>query len=262
MAITFPNLVVKDTTNGLFYNASIAGQWFNFKAGEVKFALGRYDIRCKDFIVLSFDVPLSELPTLGDTFDCSEFYSPSDSRHKETSMSEKVSKPGDLDKFVPSKTSLPNFTAQSNDTTVAAKVTETVAQLENIPEALITFETFMKENAKIVGEMPKWKKEAYKVVPDELEIDPKDGIVMHHVPPPQAYKDADVKHPSHYTSHPSGVECISIVQHHNFNTGNAMKYLWRAGLKVPQGKNEVEAAIKDLSKAKEYIEFEIRRLTT
>lgn len=257
MAITFPNLVVKDTTNGLFYNASIAGQWFNFKAGEVKFALGRYDIRCKDFIVLSFDVPLSELPTLGDTFDCSEFYSPSDSRHKETSMSEKVSKPGDLDKFVPSKTSTLEAVVQATHSNMDAHI-QAVKEVTQAAE----FNKFLDDNSRAVEKMPKWKQEAYKVVPDELEIDPKDGIVMHHVPPPQAYKDADVKHPKHYTSHPSGVECISIVQHHNFNTGNAMKYLWRAGLKVPSGQHEKDAAVKDLSKAKEYIELEIRRLTT
>lgn len=64
-----------------------------------------------------------------------------------------------------------------------------------------------------------------------------------------------VKHPSHYTSHPSGVECIDIVQHHNFNIGNAIKYLWRNGLK------DADAQIQDLQKAIQYIEFEIKRLS-
>ena len=40
-----------------------------------------------------------------------------------------------------------------------------------------------------------------------------------------------VNHPSHYCSHPSGVECITIVRHYDFNIGSAMKYLWRHGLK-------------------------------
>ena len=40
-----------------------------------------------------------------------------------------------------------------------------------------------------------------------------------------------VNHPRHYTSDPSGVECIQITRHRNFNIGNAFKYLWRAGLK-------------------------------
>lgn len=64
-----------------------------------------------------------------------------------------------------------------------------------------------------------------------------------------------VNHPSHYTSHPSGVECITITQHHNFCTGNAIKYLWRAGLKDP------ELTVQDLEKAKWYIQAEIDRLS-
>lgn len=40
-----------------------------------------------------------------------------------------------------------------------------------------------------------------------------------------------VNHPKHYNDHPSGVECIDIVEHYNFNLGNAIKYIWRAGLK-------------------------------
>jgi hypothetical protein len=40
-----------------------------------------------------------------------------------------------------------------------------------------------------------------------------------------------VNHPSHYTSHPSGIEAIQITEHMSFLMGNAMKYLWRADLK-------------------------------
>lgn len=40
-----------------------------------------------------------------------------------------------------------------------------------------------------------------------------------------------VDHPTHYTSHTSGVECVDIAEHLGFNLGNALKYLWRAGLK-------------------------------
>lgn len=60
-----------------------------------------------------------------------------------------------------------------------------------------------------------------------------------------------VDHPPHYNRHPSGVECIDIVQHMGFNVGNAIKYLWRADHK---GKD-----LEDLDKAKRYIEFEIAR---
>ncbi|GGW89313.1 DUF3310 domain-containing protein [Streptomyces noursei] len=58
--------------------------------------------------------------------------------------------------------------------------------------------------------------------------------------------------PDHYTGHPSGVECIEIVKHMNFPLGNAVKYIWRAGLK--------DDAITDLEKAKRYIEIEIERI--
>ena len=64
-----------------------------------------------------------------------------------------------------------------------------------------------------------------------------------------------VNHPPHYGSHPSGVECIRIVEHMTFNVGNAMKYLWRAGLK--DGTTEIE----DLKKAAWYVNREIERLS-
>jgi|CXWL01.1.fsa_nt_gi hypothetical protein len=40
-----------------------------------------------------------------------------------------------------------------------------------------------------------------------------------------------VNHPPHYTAHPSGVECIEIVERLGFCAGNMVKYVWRAGLK-------------------------------
>ena len=63
-----------------------------------------------------------------------------------------------------------------------------------------------------------------------------------------------VSHPSHYTSHPSGVECIQITRHYNFNIGNAIKYLWRNGLK------DEDAQIQDLEKAIWYIQDYIKTL--
>ena len=62
-----------------------------------------------------------------------------------------------------------------------------------------------------------------------------------------------VNHPPHYGSHPSGVECITIVEHMNFNVGNVIKYVWRAGLKPGVD------AIEDLKKARWYLEREISR---
>ena len=55
----------------------------------------------------------------------------------------------------------------------------------------------------------------------------------------------------HYNNHPSGVECITIVEHMNFCCGNAVKYIWRAGLKGDE--------IEDLKKARYYIDREIAR---
>lgn len=65
-----------------------------------------------------------------------------------------------------------------------------------------------------------------------------------------------VNHPKHYTSHPSGVECITITEHYNFCVGNAIKYLWRNGLKDDEG----SSSVKDLKKAIWYINREIENL--
>ena len=59
-----------------------------------------------------------------------------------------------------------------------------------------------------------------------------------------------VNHPKHYTAHPSGIECIEVVEHYGFCIGNAIKYLWRAGLKGD--------AVEDLKKARWYLDREIQ----
>lgn len=63
-----------------------------------------------------------------------------------------------------------------------------------------------------------------------------------------------VNHPPHYGSHPSGVECITVTEHMSFNLGNAVKYIWRAGLKSDDAKT-------DLEKARWYVEREIGRVS-
>ena len=70
-----------------------------------------------------------------------------------------------------------------------------------------------------------------------------------------------VSKPSHYCSHPSGIECIEVTEHMNFCIGNAIKYLWRAGLKQEEGLEQQIKTIQDLSKAVWYIEREIERIT-
>lgn len=58
-----------------------------------------------------------------------------------------------------------------------------------------------------------------------------------------------VNHPPHYKNHPSGIECIEITRHMEFNIGNAIKYLWRY-----KDKNGIE----DLKKAIFYIQDQIK----
>lgn len=60
-----------------------------------------------------------------------------------------------------------------------------------------------------------------------------------------------INNPTHYTSHPSGIECIQITEHMSFNLGNAIKYLWRA--------DEKGAPLEDLKKAAWYINREIQK---
>jgi len=61
----------------------------------------------------------------------------------------------------------------------------------------------------------------------------------------------DVNHPRHYTSHPSGVECIQVTEHMTFNLGNVVKYIWRADYKG--------ARVQDLEKAAWYLAREIAK---
>lgn len=63
-----------------------------------------------------------------------------------------------------------------------------------------------------------------------------------------------VDHPKHYNLHPTGIECIDVVEHMSFPIGTVVKHLWRAGLKpsAPQ--------LEDLKKARWYLNREIERL--
>jgi len=62
-----------------------------------------------------------------------------------------------------------------------------------------------------------------------------------------------INSPPHYRQHPSGVECIDITKHMSFCLGNAVKYIWRAGLKT-------DDPTEDLNKAIKYLTWEIERL--
>jgi len=71
-----------------------------------------------------------------------------------------------------------------------------------------------------------------------------------------------VVHPKHYNEHPSGIECIDVIEYMTLNIGTAVKYLWRTGLKQEtfQDATEQESAVRDLHSAIWYIEREIERI--
>jgi hypothetical protein len=72
--------------------------------------------------------------------------------------------------------------------------------------------------------------------------------------------EENVNHPEWYNKHPSGVECIDIARHYCFAIGNAIKYLWRAGLKKDASLTDKAKEIEDLSKAIWYIQDRINQL--
>ena len=63
-----------------------------------------------------------------------------------------------------------------------------------------------------------------------------------------------VNHPKHYNSHPNGIECIDIIRHYVCDIANALKYIWRAGLKTEEGISDKDKEAEDLRKALWYIE--------
>ena len=66
--------------------------------------------------------------------------------------------------------------------------------------------------------------------------------------------EEQVNHPRHYNRHPAGIECIDIIRHYTCDIANAIKYLWRAGLKSEEGKDSYDKAVEDLEKALWYID--------
>lgn len=66
-----------------------------------------------------------------------------------------------------------------------------------------------------------------------------------------------VNHPSHYTS--GAIEPIDFIESQglNFNRGNVVKYIARAGRKKSKGKTLLAKEMEDLNKAKFYLQREI-----
>lgn len=64
----------------------------------------------------------------------------------------------------------------------------------------------------------------------------------------------DKTEPEHYKCKRGGVEAIDVTETFNFNLGNAVKYIWRAGNK------EGESQEDDLRKALWYVLRELDRV--
>lgn len=69
-----------------------------------------------------------------------------------------------------------------------------------------------------------------------------------------------VNHPSHYAL-PNGLEAIDIARYLDFNLGNVVKYVVRAGRKKEAGIADSDKAIEDLRKALFYLEDEINTIS-
>jgi hypothetical protein len=69
----------------------------------------------------------------------------------------------------------------------------------------------------------------------------------------------NVNYPDHYTS--GKIEVIDFIDDKelNFNLGNVIKYVSRAGRKKSKGKSDEAKALEDLKKAAWYLNHEIER---
>jgi Protein of unknwon function (DUF3310) len=64
-----------------------------------------------------------------------------------------------------------------------------------------------------------------------------------------------VERPKHYNVHPSGIECIELAEFLHFAPGNALKYVWRSGIK------ETAPEIEDFRKSEWYLRRSIENST-
>ena len=71
-----------------------------------------------------------------------------------------------------------------------------------------------------------------------------------------------VNHPSHYTwlKEKCGIEVIDITRHMDFDLGNVIKYVLRAGHKSEEGISDINKQIEELKKAEWDINDQISQL--
>ena len=75
-------------------------------------------------------------------------------------------------------------------------------------------------------------------------------------------KNDKVNHPSHYLwlKDKVGIEVIDITRHMDFDLGNAIKYILRAGHKTEEGYDNKSKTVEDLKKAIWYINDKIKTI--
>ena len=75
-------------------------------------------------------------------------------------------------------------------------------------------------------------------------------------------KEDKVNSPSHYSylKKLCGIEVIDITRHMDFDLGNAIKYILRAGHKTEEGYDDKAKTIEDLKKAIFYINDKISQI--
>lgn len=117
---------------------------------------------------------------------------------------------------------------------------------KHIPTGIVRTVKYVDNDKVIINDDKCASKNEFKYFWKEVEDDSKDN-------------NNRINHPSYYQD-PSGVECITVARHRDFNIGNALKYLWRAGLKTEAGISNKEKTIEDLNKAIWYINDEIKML--
>ena len=59
--------------------------------------------------------------------------------------------------------------------------------------------------------------------------------------------EREIRHQEYYKTK-SGLECIDVAQDFDFNLGNAIKYIWRAGKKFENGLSTKEKAVEDFAR--------------
>ena len=75
-------------------------------------------------------------------------------------------------------------------------------------------------------------------------------------------KEERVNHPSHYTwlKEKCGIEVIDITRHLDFDSGNAVKYILRAGHKKEADISDLDKEIEDTKKAIWYLQDKVKML--